>query len=382
MSCMLTHFLRQKNRTNRIRLRRISAIIFCALPLIAGCKSITTTPTVVADSGQRWALLPIENLSVTPLAGARASNMVETQLRRRGVVLLANYADSAASAQQDLATLLNSRAEMERAQQWARSNGYRYAVTGSVNEWHYKTGTDKEPAVGLNLKVIDLPTGLVIWQGTGSRTGWGYSNLARIGEKVANDLVSEISIKRQSVVNTPSLAAALPGTISAGPALAPQASVPPSVPSLQTPALQPRIAIPSASANAPAVSEPSLGAAAAAPSDDYLPRLQIPSVSSASANTRTVPLGEIVELPDVSAAVPEIPSAIAADVGDQLLIEYSSTPGTAVEGGEVLVLTSGSIEETEVPAGLGRLTIPEPAGYDEYQAVPESPTPSQGISID
>ena len=107
MSCTLTHFLRQKNRNNRIRLRRISAIIFCALPLLAGCKSITTTPTVVADSGQRWALLPIENLSVTPLAGARASNMVETQLRRRGVALLANYADSAASAQQDLPTLLN-----------------------------------------------------------------------------------------------------------------------------------------------------------------------------------------------------------------------------------------------------------------------------------
>ena len=377
MSCTLTHFLRQKNRNNRIRLSRISAIIFCALPLLAGCKSITTTPTVVADSGQRWALLPIENLSVTPLAGARASNMVETQLRRRGVALLANYADSATSAQQDLATLLNSRAEMERAKQWARSNGYRYAVTGSVNEWHYKTGTDKEPAVGLNLKVIDLPTGLVIWQGTGSRTGWGYSNLARIGEKVANDLVSEMSIERQSVVSTPSLAAALPGTISAGPARASQASAP----SAQAPAMQPRIAIPSV--NTPAQSEPSLGAAAAdTPAADYLPRLQIPSFSSAPA-TSTAPVGENVELPDVSAAVPAIPAAAASDSIDQLLVDYSATtPSTEVEGGEVIVLTSGSTTETEAPAGLDRLIITEPAGYDEYQAVSESPTPAQGVSID
>lgn len=363
MSCTLTYFLRQKNQNNRRCLRCLAAIIFCAMPLLAGCKSITSTPTVVADSGQRWALLPIENLSLTPLAGARASNMVETQLRRRGVALLANYADSAASAEQNLATLLNSRAEMERAQQWARSNGYRYAVTGSVNEWHYKTGTDKEPAVGLNLKVIDLPTGLVIWQGTGSRTGWGYSNLARIGEKVANDLVSKISIKRQSVVNTPSLAAALPGTISAGPARAP--------------ALQPPVSMPSTgSFNTVAVSEPALGAAETGTmAADYLPRLQIPSSSSALT----------VEIPENYTAQPNISSADMPDAIGQLMVDYSTTPTASVQGSEVIVLTSGGSLDTTIEtiaAPLDRLAIPDSAVYEEYQAVPENAEPLQRLSID
>ncbi len=347
MSCTLTFFLRQKNflrqrnRSTITRLRRISAIILCALPFLSACKSVTSTPTVVADSGQRWALLPIENLSATPLAGARASNMVETQLRRRGVTLLANYADSAANAEQDLATLLNSRAEMERARQWARSNGYRYAVTGSVNEWHYKTGTDKEPAVGLNLKVIDLPTGLVIWQGTGSRTGWGYSNLARIGEKVANDLVSKISIQRQSVASTPSLAAALPGTISAGPA--------PSVPSS---AQRLQISTPQ---TAPAALQPPLGAATPdVEPATYLPRLQIPS-------SYVVPQGEIVEIPDAP-------------------VQATVIPATPDEAQEVIVLSSGS--NAQPPVGLPGLSIPGQTADDEYQAVPHDDESSQNISIE
>lgn len=272
---------------NRSRYRRcVSAMLFCALPILSGCKSITSTPSVVADSGQRWALLPIENLSVTPLAGERASNMIETQLRRRGVALLANYSDAAANVQQDLSTLLNSKAEISKAQQWARSNGYRYAVTGSVNEWHYKTGTDKEPAVGLNLKVIDLPTGMVIWQATGSRTGWGYSNLARIGEKVTNDLVSEMSIKRQSVVNTPTLGAALPGT-----QFDPQAAKGASLPKLQprglTPAAEPSLGAATAGTAAAGTASESLSKL----SITDLPRLQMPRASATSR-------GEIVELND------------------------------------------------------------------------------------
>lgn len=174
-------------------------LVGVALLVLASCKSVTTTPTVVTDSGQRWALLPIRNLSTTPLAGERVSNMVETELRRRGVSILGIYQDAGSSKESDLASLLDSSIEFEKAREWARTNGYRYALTGTVNEWHYKTGTDKEPAVGLNLKLIDLPTGLVLWQGTGSRTGWGYANLARIGEKVTRDLVGKLSIRRQSV---------------------------------------------------------------------------------------------------------------------------------------------------------------------------------------
>ena len=173
-----------------------NALATVALMLLASCNSITSTPAVIADSGQRWALLPLENLSTTPLAGEKAATLLETQLRRRGVSTLQVYPDSEPAT---LAALLDGKARFRKANQWARSTGFRYAITGAVTEWHYKTGADKEPAVGLNLKLIDIPTGQVLWQATGSRIGWGFGNLSRTGNKVVADLVGQMKIRRQSV---------------------------------------------------------------------------------------------------------------------------------------------------------------------------------------
>ena len=143
------------------------------LLILSACKSLTSTPAVTVDSGQSWAMLPIENLSTTPLAGQKAAALVETRLRGRGVVNLQSYPEKQPAS---LAALLDGNFQAREASQWARTAGFRYAISGVVSEWHYKSGSDKEPAVGLTLKVIDLPTGQVLWQAAASRTGWGYSN--------------------------------------------------------------------------------------------------------------------------------------------------------------------------------------------------------------
>ena len=152
------------------------------LLILSACKSLTSTPAVTVDSGQSWAMLPIENLSTTPLAGQKAAALVETRLRGRGVVNLQSYPEKQPAS---LAALLDGNFQAREASQWARTAGFRYAISGVVSEWHYKSGSDKEPAVGLTLKVIDLPTGQVLWQAAASRTDWGYSNLSRIGDKLS-----------------------------------------------------------------------------------------------------------------------------------------------------------------------------------------------------
>lgn len=374
--------LRGKNRSTYTRC--VSAMLLCAVGVLSGCKSITSTPGVVADSGQRWALLPIENLSVTPLAGERASNLIETQLRRRGVALLANYSDAATNVQQDLSTLLNSKAEIAKAQHWARSNGYRYAVTGSVNEWHYKTGTDKEPAVGLNLKVIDLPTGRVIWQATGSRTGWGYSNLARIGEKVTDDLVSEMSIKRQSVVNPPTLGAALPGT-QFGPQAAKRTSLPKLRPGGSTAQAEPSLGAARVATNAAG----SAGDSAAKLSITKLPRLHMPAAGAA-------PRGEIIELSDplqagVAQAGPADPANLPVATLPRLQIPgMGSSSAAMAEEAEVIVLSSGNTgiagvpvtpeAATDVPAAQ-QTQPPAPAGLVPVLEIPAQQTTDPASTV-
>ena len=180
---------------------RISRIAIASglLLLISACSSVTSTRSVIVDSGQTWAILPIENISTTPMAGHTVATLIETQLRKRGVNVLEIYPEE---RPETLAALLDGRARTIKAASWARSSGFRYAVTGTVSEWHYKSGTDKEPAVGVNLKLVDVPTGDVLWQANSARTGWGYANLSRVGSRLVADMVDQLKIRRQSINNT------------------------------------------------------------------------------------------------------------------------------------------------------------------------------------
>lgn len=189
---VLRHFI-------SVRCLSRSATLLCMSLWLSACGSITSTRTVTVDSGQTWAVLPIENLSTTPMAGHTVATLLETQLRRRGVNRLEIYPED---KPETLAALLDGRARSLKAGNWALSGGFRYAVTGTVSEWHYKSGTDKEPAVGVNLKLIDVPTGDVLWQANAARTGWGYANLSRVGGRLVADMVDELRIRQQSINNT------------------------------------------------------------------------------------------------------------------------------------------------------------------------------------
>ncbi|MBX2838486.1 MAG: penicillin-binding protein activator LpoB [Gammaproteobacteria bacterium] len=158
---------------------------------LTACSTITSTDKVSAQGAEPWVLLPIQNFSSTPLAGEKVLTLLETQLRARGVAQIASFEPA---EKLSLVALLDPSEQTEQATRWARDSGARYAISGTVHEWHYKTGTDKEPAVGLTLKLSDVSSGTVLWQGSAARTGLGYSNLSIIGNKVISDLLSKIQI--------------------------------------------------------------------------------------------------------------------------------------------------------------------------------------------
>ena len=47
---------------------------------------------------------------------------------------------------------------------------------------------------GLSLKLEDLAEGRVIWQATGSRTGWGRASLSATAERVVGELLEDLVI--------------------------------------------------------------------------------------------------------------------------------------------------------------------------------------------
>lgn len=172
--------------------KKMSALISVTLLLmLTACSTLVSTNKVSVSASQSWVLLPINNLSTTPRAGEKASSLVENRLRASGVSSLQSYIDPEGMS---LVTLLDTEKQIADAIDWGRMNGFRYGMTGTVHEWHYKSGPDKEPVVGLSLKLIDLSSKQVIWQATTAKTGWGYANVSGVANKSVNKLLGQLNI--------------------------------------------------------------------------------------------------------------------------------------------------------------------------------------------
>ena len=164
---------------------RLFVCAFFMLCLTA-CSSVQHGVSVPLEHNAKWAMLPIANYTDVPQAGLRAEAIVETVLHGLALNDLQHYPP-----------LLNSDSLFEPAERkavleamsWAKQQGVRYAITGSVDEWRYKVGIDGEPAVGITLQVIDLDkNNTVVWSASGAKSGWSRDALS----SVARDLISEL----------------------------------------------------------------------------------------------------------------------------------------------------------------------------------------------
>lgn len=160
--------------------------------LLAACSTVDIAPRVELDHGARWAVLPLTNHTETPGAGQRAAAVVEGVLRARGIGDV-QTAPAALSAEALFEAADVQAQVQDKALAWARANGARYAVSGSVTEWRYKVGVDGEPAVGVTLQVTELASGRVLWSATGARSGWSREALAAVAQKLVRDLTAPLA---------------------------------------------------------------------------------------------------------------------------------------------------------------------------------------------
>jgi len=168
------------------------------LSLFAACSTTveSTATQQVLDGQAPWAVLPMVNNTDTPQAGLSAEDMVEHQLRRRGVTQLKRYP---AKLSRDSLFEPTERKVSEEAQQWARAQGVRFAVLGSVQEWRYKVGIDGEPAVGVTLQVLDLASGQVVWSAAAARSGWSREALSAVAQKLLTDMFNTLPLAASEI---------------------------------------------------------------------------------------------------------------------------------------------------------------------------------------
>jgi len=176
-----------------IHMKFLRAAMACGmLSLLAACVTIHEGAYEPVSFAEGWVMLPFVNNTETPYAAERAESITASLLYARGVK---NLAESPREAGEDEISVGRKGERQKEALEWARKNKYRYAVTGTVNEWRYKVGLDGEPVVGVTLQVYALPEGKVVWSGTGSKSGWSRGAVSAVAQQVIDRLLETMRTK-------------------------------------------------------------------------------------------------------------------------------------------------------------------------------------------
>lgn len=158
--------------------------------LIAGCSSYQVSTSPQFQSDQIWAIMPMTNNSNTPLAAEKAEQILNSLLFSEGIKVI----QYPAMQQEDLASILDDSAKQKQAQEWLQLQDVKYVITGSIEEWQYKSGVDGEPAAGISLQILDKQTQETLWRSSGSRAGWGRESLSATGQIVIKKLLSQLDL--------------------------------------------------------------------------------------------------------------------------------------------------------------------------------------------
>jgi TolB-like protein len=162
--------------------KKLISILF--ITLFSACSSIINKKTLQLPTDKIYAITPFWNYTETPMAGLRASSIVESvlakeQIRVKSLIGNSNEMGESKSKQKFLTMKKDE----------AKASGAEYLITGDVQEWRYKTGIDGEPVVSYSVKVIDLKKDRVIYSSVGAKSGWGHKSIGVVAQEIAIELI-------------------------------------------------------------------------------------------------------------------------------------------------------------------------------------------------
>lgn len=164
---------------------RQPAITFITLILLSftACSSLTNKQDVQLPLGKKYAISSFWNYTETPMAGLRASTIVESVLSEKNIILYSLIEGS------DEVELSSTKTDFLKAKiETAKNIDADYLITGNVQEWRYKTGIDGEPVVSYSIKIIDLKENTVVFNGVSAKSGWGHKSIGVVAQEIAEDI--------------------------------------------------------------------------------------------------------------------------------------------------------------------------------------------------
>lgn len=150
----------------------------------------------IASGQRRVAVLPLVNLTAHPNAGRAVGDMLATEMYGLpGFSFLERTAmqEGIKGRDEDLEYVMDNAV----AQKLGQKLGVDTVVYGSVTEYGYKRGIDQSPAVGVNLRMLDVQSGAVLWAASNSENGGCFwvcdDSLNRLAQVVVGKMVHSLA---------------------------------------------------------------------------------------------------------------------------------------------------------------------------------------------
>jgi hypothetical protein len=159
-------------------------ILVLSVILFSACSSMINKKTLQLPTNKKYAISSFWNYTETPMAGLRASSIVESVLAREPIEV-----HSLVDGSKKIEEEKNKQKFLINKKNKAIESGADYLITGDVQEWRYKTGIDGEPVVSYSIKVIDLKSDKVIYSSVGAKSGWGYKSIGVVAQEIAIELI-------------------------------------------------------------------------------------------------------------------------------------------------------------------------------------------------
>lgn len=157
---------------------------------------VTASAPVSLAPGSTIAVMPFDNLTNSEEAGQVASYLAVSALRATtGLAVqpesnVTQTYDSLAS--ENAATSAVGAHSTVSARQLGEILGVQYVLTGSVSEYGYQYGLREEPSVSMNMRLVDISDGSIVWTASSGIVGQGTfarDSVSIIAQRLVNQMV-------------------------------------------------------------------------------------------------------------------------------------------------------------------------------------------------
>jgi curli biogenesis system outer membrane secretion channel CsgG len=158
-----------------VRILKLVVVLFL-LGLISGCS--TATRHYAAESlglgyVKRVAVLPFANHSGVNFAESRFKDVVMTEILSRGLFEIVEKGESQRFLREEVVQKEHDTLDQATAMRLGQELNVQAYLAGSVEDFTVvQNGSYSFPVVAATLRLVDVKTGQIIWQASGSETGY------------------------------------------------------------------------------------------------------------------------------------------------------------------------------------------------------------------